>query len=222
MDNLIDNKADTAPITKILMIKMVWCLALSLFWVIFLWGVWDRGVYALGINAFLFWLSALALFFWVLKHEKHYNSRDLVWLIPLGLIALSFSLYENPFIKGVNMLLYPLLFAALFHFGFLSGKEKRDWNLNFIFHFLKRFLVLVTKVNSAVTHYFDFLLPKDQKKKRIFKKIMIGTLLFAALASVLIVPLLSSADAEFSARMELMYDWIGELISETLVYKIIV
>ena len=113
MDNLIDNKADTAPITKILMIKMAWCLALSLFWVIFLWGVWDRGVYALGFNAFLFWLSALALFFWVLKHEKHYNSRDLVWLIPLGLIALSFSLYENPFFLSLTASSFSLIFAII-------------------------------------------------------------------------------------------------------------
>ncbi len=222
MDNNKEERQPRTPLTKTLIIKMAWCLALSLFWVVFLWGFWSRGVYALGANAFVFLFSLLALFLWTLKRKRYYRRTDLVWLVPLGLMALSFLLYDNPFIKIVSIPVYTLLFVAFVNYGFLNGKEERRWDFNFLIHFAKRILSFFTKINEAADHYFDLFLPKDKKKKRILKKIIIGIVLFLAIALTLIVPLLSSADAEFSAKVDIFYGWLNNIVSATLVYRIVV
>jgi len=225
MDNYIrklKNSIGHQSLTKTLIIKMVWCLVLSLFWVIFVWGIWSKGVYALGINAFVFWLFVLALFFWVLNDKKHYCQKDLAWIIPLALMALSFLIYDNPFIKAVNLFVYPLLFTLFINYGFLSNKEKRHWNFNFIFHFLSRVFSFVGKINKSVAHYFDMLLPVSKKKRTIFKKIFIGVGLFLIIALTLIIPLLSSADTVFAGKMKAVYSWINSILSITYIYKAIV
>lgn len=217
-----ENKTPGAPVTKTLLIKMIWCLALSLFWVIFLWGISEREIYALGANAFVFALFTLALFFWVLKKKEYYHAKDLAWLIPLGLVSLSFLLYDNPFIKGVCIPVYPLLCALFFNYGFLSEKEKRSWDFNFISHFLPRLFSFIGKIGPAADYYLELVLPKSNDKKHVIKKIIIGVILFLAISLSVIVPLLSSADAEFSAGVKVFYGWFGNLISATLVYKIVV
>ncbi len=209
-------------LTKNLVIKMISCLLLSLFWVVFIWGIWSKGIYALGINAFLFWIFTLILFIWVLYYKKYYSSKDLVWIMPLILIAFSYLIYDNPFIKAVNALVYPALAALFINYGFLKEKEIRHWDLNFITRIAGRFLLIIKKIGDAFNLYFDMITPKNKRGRGVFRKSLLGTVLFLIIAFTLIIPILSSADTVFAARMEVIYEWIKNVISVTIIYKILV
>ncbi|MFH1427067.1 MAG: DUF4153 domain-containing protein [Patescibacteria group bacterium] len=201
---------------------MVYCISLSLFWVIFIWGIWNKGVYALGINAFVFWFFTLLLFIWVLYYKKYYQSRDLYWITPLFLIAFSFLIYENPFIKVINLFIYPILIALFIIFGFMKEKQKKHWDLNFILHVISRIFSIIVKIGSAFNLYFDLLTPKNKRSKGIIIKIILGVVLFLIIALIFIIPLLSSADTVFAEKVDIIYNWIKETISVSFIYKIII
>ncbi|MFH1822636.1 MAG: DUF4153 domain-containing protein [Patescibacteria group bacterium] len=217
-----EKEKETFKLTKNLIIKMIWCLSLSLFWVIFIWGIWSKGVYALGINAFIFWFFTLLLFIWVLYYKKYYQSKDLYWIIPLLLIAFSFLIYENPFIKVINIFIYPILIALFIIFGFLKEKENRHWDLNFVFNVISRIFSVVVKISSAFNLYFDLITPKNKKSKGIIIKTILGIVLFFIIALIFIIPLLSSADTVFAEKVDVIYNWIKEIISVSFIYKSII
>src|SRR3989344_5654367 len=77
-------------------IEVITSFVLSLFFIIFLWGVWSREVFALGINLTLYLAGVTLFFVYRLKKDKKYVASDLTWIIPLLLLSISFALYENP------------------------------------------------------------------------------------------------------------------------------
>ena len=69
---------------------LLWGICLAVFWVIFLWGFFERGPYALGINAAVFLLLALGLLGNVFPAERPmWSKQQWAWLVPLVLIAVS-------------------------------------------------------------------------------------------------------------------------------------
>ncbi len=202
--------------------RMILCLALGLYWVIFVWGFWDRGPFALGLNAFLFWVFLIMLYLRELLERKSYQPKDLAWLVPLFGIALNFILYENPFIKMVSIPLYPLLIALFFIYGFLHDKHGRVWSWIFLENILKKFAAVFGQLSPAASRYLDLLLPKENKKLHMLKRIIIGIVLFLAVAMLFVIPLLSSADPEFSSRIGQIFSLINQVFSRTLIYKALV
>lgn len=203
-------------------LQMAWCLGLALFWVVFIWSFWERGIFALGLNAFLFLSFSLFLFFWVGYRRKYYNKQDLAWIIPLLLIALSFFIYDNPFLKSISLLVLPALAALFINYGNLADKAKRHWDINFVSHFINRILSFLGKINEAVNLYIALILPKGGKRGRVIAKIVLGLVLFLLIAFVVIIPLLSSADSLFASRIDFLYSWLDEILSTTFVYRTIV
>ena len=106
--------------------EVVTSLILSLFFVVFLWGFWSKDIFALGVNLSLY-LGAVTLFFVSKLHKNaKYSRNDLAWIIPLLLMALSFALYENPFFKPFNMLVFPLALALFYTYSWVDNKRKID------------------------------------------------------------------------------------------------
>ena len=202
--------------------QMAWCLGLSLFWAVFIWGFWEKGVFALGLNAFLFFSFALLLFIRAGYKRKYYDKSDLAWIIPLCLIAFSFLIYDNPFLKGFSLLVMPALAALFINYGNLTDKGKRHWDSNFVQHFISRILSFLTKINKAVNLYIALILPKGVKRGRVIAKIVLGLILFLLIAATLIIPLLSSADSVFAARIDFIYTWLSDILSTTFVYRSVV
>jgi hypothetical protein len=209
------------PINKPLKIKILGSAAISLYWVLFLWGVWERDINALGMNAFLFWTFLIALFFWALRNQGHYIRKDLVWIAPMGLIAVSFFIYDNPFIKVISMLVFPVLGALFINYGFLADKDKRRWNQEFVLHMIARLFSFFGKLNESFAHLLDYLIPKDMKKRSAIIKSLKGIALFLLVSLTVIIPLLSSADAEFAGKMGIFFSFVKNIISETIIYKIV-
>src|SRR3989344_5639071 len=106
-------------------------LLISLFWVLFLWNFWARGVYALGLNASIFLTLLFILFNNLDKNKKLFSRRNVVWLLPIFLIFLSFAVYENPFIKIINIFVLPVLLAIFINFSLTPDNHKAYWSLNF-------------------------------------------------------------------------------------------
>lgn len=138
---------------------MARCLGLALFWVVFIWGFWQNGVFALGLNAFVFFSGALFLFFWTGYKRQYYGKRDLAWIIPLFLIAFSFLLYDNPFLKVFSLLVLPAFGALFINFGNLAAKARRHWDINFVLQLISRILSFLARINEiqlclTATPYF--------------------------------------------------------------------
>lgn len=201
-------------------LNLIWSALISAFWVIFLWNFWDKGIFALGLNAAFFLFSLLALFVFNLYQKISYAKQDLFWLLPIALIILSFALFENPFLKAINLLVLPVLFAVFYNQAFLSNKKTIRWSFKFILKIIERFFSFFKKIGETATSYLGLIIPSDKTKKQTAAKIIGGILLFLLLALTIFIPLLSSADALFASKVQFIYDLFINTISLPVIYKI--
>src|SRR3989344_7827073 len=165
------------------------CAGLAFFCVVFLWGFFDRGPYALGLNAFTFLSLFFGLFLWILHKNGKYTSSDLVWIIPIILIITGFLLYDNPFIKIVSIPILPTLFVLFYSQALLSGKQKTYWGFMFFIQILTRALSLAGQLGESIKVYTN---------KQLIIRVVIGVVIFLVAALLVFLPLLSSADVVFS------------------------
>jgi len=212
----------TEILTKKSIIKLISCAGLSLFWVVFIWNFWDKGIYALGLNAFFFLLLFTGLFIWILHKKGRLFKNDLIWIIPLSLIILSFLIYDNPFLKVVSMLVFPVSFTIFYNYAFLDDKKTRHWDFYFFSKTLARIFSFLSKIGESITSYIELMIPAGKTKRKVIVKIISGIILFLIIALTVFIPLLSSADTVFADKMQVIYDWIKEVFSIPVVYKIII
>src|SRR3989338_11652903 len=203
------------------LLKLLYCAGLALFWVLFLWNVLSRGPYALGVNAATFLFLFLGLFIWALRKDGRYERHDLYWIIPFLLIIASFAIYDNPFIKVVNILVLPVFFALFYNQAHLSDKKSMYWNFGFIIRNSIRALTIFLQLGNAAKTYLACIVPADRTNKRVIVRVIAGVVIFLAIALTIVIPLLSSADIVFSERMRIVTEWFSTLLSTPLVFKII-
>jgi hypothetical protein len=192
----------------------------AIFWVIFLWNFWDKGVYALGFNSTIFAYLLLALFVWVLYRKKHYRRYDLNWLIPLSLLILSYSLYDNPFLKISSLLLIPIIWVLFYNQAFLVDKDKRFWNFSFLNQIVIRFFSVFSEMPDALRSFLKMCSPKTTNKN-VAWRIIFGLLLFIIIAFTIFIPLLSSADAMFAAKLHVIYEAMINVFASVFIYKLL-
>jgi len=193
----------------------------AVFWVVFLWGFWDKGIYTLGFNATVFLLSFFGLFVWTLYKKGYYIFHDLFWIFPMILIALGYSLYDNPFLKTVGLLVLPVMFAVFYNQAFLSDKKRKLWDSQFIVRIVGRLFSFLTKLAPTVKLYVNLIIPAGKTKKHIIIKAIGGVILFLIIALTVFIPLLSSADAVFAGKVQVIYDWFPEMISLSFMYRLL-
>ena len=201
--------------------KPLLSIVLSAFWVSFVWGFWTRGTYALGIN-FAVYLIALILFFVsILKNEGRYQARDLGWIIPLLMLATSFALYENPFFKVFCLIIIPLAFAVFYNFAWIDDKWRARWDFGFLNRITERAFSAFAYIIQSVRLLGGFINIGRGERGNMAKRIGIGMIILF-LALIIIIPLLSSADAEFATKLGSAYDLIKNILSTTAFAKLIV
>jgi len=200
--------------------QLVTSLLIALFWVIFLWHFWDRGIYALGINSSVFLL--LVFLFWGknIKEQQIFSRSNLFWIIPIFFIILGYAIYENPFLKIINIFVLPVIFTIAFNYALLPERKKIHWHLSFFFRlFFSRFFGSLAKVpESGIQH--SRLFYRSDKKRSTVKQVAIGLFLLFVVAGFFVIPLLSAADPDFAGSMSWLSDWITSFISLELVGKI--
>jgi hypothetical protein len=201
--------------------NMAWSLGLSLFWVIFLWGFWQKDVYALGLNAFVFISGGLIFFLRPLIISKRFLKNDWLWLLPLVFIIFSFLIYENPFLKIINLFIVLAAFILFYNFSQIKEKNKLYWNFYFITNIINRALSALAEIGNAVNSYFKLIKINNSQKTQLIKRIILGLILLVIISAVFIIPLLSAADPVFADNLKVIMSWIGQFISKILIIKIL-
>jgi len=90
------------------------------------WNLFSEGVFVFGINTSLFWIGVAFLL--LQTHSVFRLARDWTWLIPIFLIVLSFSLYENPWLKLISFLVLPVAVGVFCAYSQIFDREKYIWN----------------------------------------------------------------------------------------------
>ncbi len=198
-----------------------WSILLSLFFVIFIWGFFSRGIFALGINLSLYLASGMTLFITRLRKSKKYSRTDLAWIIPLFLLSLSFGVYENPFFKIFAMLSFPILASLFYAYSWVEKKNEIDWDTLFVLKIVKHIVSFFVFLKASMLLLFAVVYNKEKAERGVAKRILIGGVLLL-LSLLIIVPLLSSADPIFALKLKPFYDAIINIVSTSIVAKIIV
>ncbi|MDO8468228.1 MAG: DUF4173 domain-containing protein [Candidatus Peribacter sp.] len=194
---------------------------LSLYWILTLWGIWTKDVSALGWNLTVFVVALLCLYTHAGRPERP-GAREYVWLVPLLLIALSFSLYENPYIKAVNMLVLPLLFVSYFIITSTKHHESVAWNRLWIWRMIERGFGFVLQIEPGISTIAHALIPGGKRQSDLIKRIVIGLAILVFVSLILFIPLLSSADAAFAAMMQSVKEFVLNLIELETLFKCVV
>jgi hypothetical protein len=204
-----------------LKVEQLICLIAGWFWVTFLWGFWEKGVYALGLNATLFALLSLAIIGRFSLKESIFAPDNRPWSIPITAMAFSFVLYENPFFEIIQLIAFPV--AILWFVGHartLDGKSI-PWSLVLINKWIFGSLGLVLgAIKDAASRYLETISSALSINKEILARSIKGLLSLIVLW-LIIIPLLSSADPVFAERIEGIWRWIEEIFAKEVIYKII-
>lgn len=203
---------------------LLFALVISTFGVLFLWSFWTSGALTLGINFTLFWIFIILFFLFASKTKI--SSKSLFWLIPVFLIALSFSLWTNTFVRLINIALLPLTF---FIFSIHeTQKEDRDFLWSRFFP-LKLLLSGLLAVRACFLAPFRIALLKNKHleisskgKMPILKEVITGILILVILSTFIIIPLLSSADENFANIFKSLLDYIRDILVIESMMKIFV
>ncbi|MFZ2522623.1 MAG: DUF4153 domain-containing protein [Minisyncoccia bacterium] len=196
-------------------------LFLSLFYIVFLWGMWSREVFALGINLTVYLVLITLFFVWRLREDNKYSTSDLTWIAPLLLIALSFSIYENPFFKLFALLVFPVALSVFYTYAWVEKKKEIDWDTLFISKVVIHILSFLTFLNAGVRLLFSTVYNKEETEAGTVKRVLIGILILS-FSLLIVIPLLSSADPLFASKLKPFYEAITNVLSAEIVAKIIV
>jgi len=194
---------------------------LSLYWVLTMWGIWTKEVYALGWNLTVF-VVALLLLYTHAGQSARPGAREYVWLVPLLLIAFSYSLYENPYVKAVNMLVLPVLFVAYFIITSTKHHERVVWNLAWIRRMVERAFGFVKQIEPSISTITHALIPGGKRQSDLIKRIVIGLGILIFVSLVLFIPLLSSADSAFAEMMQRVQEFVLDVIELETLLKLVV
>jgi len=187
-------------------------ILLSLFWILTMWGIWTVEVHALGWNLTVYVVGLLLLFTHAGRSERP-GMRESVWLVPLLLIALSFALFENPYVKAVNMLVLPLLFASYFIITSTKHHERVVWNSSWIRRMIERALGFVNQIEPSISAILHALIPGGKRRSDLLKRIVIGLAILIFVSLLLFIPLLSNADPAFAEMMQSIEVFVLHLIA---------
>lgn len=220
--DVVEEITNQEQFPKILFYKITVCLGLAFFWIIFLWGFWNKGVYALGFNALVFLSLVILFFLQLLAKNGKYKKSDWSWLIPIIFLVISFFLYDNPFFKLTALFVLPWLLAIFYNYATLNNKTVKYWNFIFIKKILGRVFSFFPFLIKSFEHYVNLIIPKNNSYKNKLIKIIVGLFLLFIIAFTVVIPLLSSADPVFAEKMQAVMQWFNNLISRTVLLKIIV
>ena len=164
------------------------------------WNIWSIGVYAIGWNTTLFWLSVCYLA-WI-NDPSLSMKRDWQWILPIMLTTLSFSLFENLWLKLISCFLLPLVTALFYGYSQIINRKDYYWNVDLINALCNRVTLPLHFIDDA----WETLSPIiknlfGESKSQLGKRIIKGVLILLPIAALVLV-LLSSADQAFSHIIE--------------------
>lgn len=201
--------------------KLVFALLISLFWVIFLWNFWEKDIYALGFNLTIWLLLVLAFLAKCVEKENLWQRKNFILLIPLLLIISSYAIYDNAFIKVMNILIFPVLLTISLNYLFIEKRQEKFWSLTLLVRLIGRILTPLSRLISAGKSLHQILRIKSTKGKTL-RRIILGLAIFLILAMGFVIPLLSSVDTIFAEKLSGIINLFENIISLEITFKIII
>lgn len=199
--------------------RVVWAVAALAFLGVWLhWNFWNYGIYALGFNTTVFLGGVAALL--LVKNSEFDWRADIAWLAPLVLVGVSFSLYENPWLKLISFLLLPIAIGVFFSYGQLSNRREVDWGVGLIRVLFLNTLRPLGKLPAAVGLVRATATVFPREKNALARRVLIGVLCLVPLAA-LVLTLLSSADAVFAGWTENIFGWLLDHLQASLLAKVL-
>ena len=129
--------------------KILTIITFATFAVLGHWNFWSHGVYALGFNTTLFWLC-LGFLLWDNNSLLHLK-KDWVWITPLCLMALSFSLFENPWLKIISCFVLPTATSIFYAYSQLINAKQHFWGFSLLESTIKRSFLPAQHIVSALS-----------------------------------------------------------------------
>ena len=201
-------------------LEAVLSAVLGLYAAFVFWDVWSIGVKGLGFNATIFIYALTALLIVTRTKERPLAYRDLTWIAPSLVIALSFSLYENDFFEPLNCFIFPAVLIWNFvvssnHFWgrLLSAKQAlAEAGIRIL-------SILFASFVPAWTAYISVVSRSSNVDSRTVKRVTQGVCLLIVISAV-VIWLLFSADRVFAFRIWNLGTWIVEVFDTSIFLKI--
>lgn len=164
----------------------------AIFPVLFMWGVFDKWVLALGYNVTIYSLILLLLYLTGIKKQVSFLKKNAIWMIPIMLICISFSLFWNTFIKGINLYLLPLILL----FFFSLWRTEHLWGAQWSFTIIKNTFFRKVSVKQTFQVLWEYL-NAWWNISTVVKKVTLG-LIVVLILNVMIIWTLMTADNYFA------------------------
>ncbi len=189
--NNTNNQTPSKDATAIPNLSIVVALCIGFFVVVFLWWFWQKWTYALWINMSILGILVGYLFLHDKKDVTLFIKENIYWIIPIGILIISFSLYENPVLKSINIFLLPLLIVFFFNYKSIKVEWPDTWNWTFLYKIISR-KVLMEKWQEVIVKNINH----NKQSWEVIKKVAMGISLLIII-NIFILSLLSSADSNF-------------------------
>ena len=164
-------------------VKLAGSLLSSLLWVVFVWGFWDKGLFALGINLAVYFALLAGLFVWELRRHHINIKKQLYWMVPIGMIIASFALYDNPFLKGFSLLVLPVLFTVFYNVSFLKDGEHVFWSGGFVAKLVERCAGFFGMLGQSIRTHLRLVAFSSKRGGKV-QRVVFGLLLFLLISAV--------------------------------------
>lgn len=194
------------------------CL-ISFLTVSFLWGFWTSGYYALGLNATV--ISLMVIYF-ILTYGVSKKINSFSWVFPSVLISLSFFLYENPFIKSINLIAFPLLTCFFIWISKVDSEGKMRWTFLLLEDVLMSLNFYLTAcIPNSFKYLFMLALAKMKLNPKTFVSVLKG-LIPLVLFYFIIIPMLTSADSLFGEKLNDLVFYLSMLFDIAPIYRFVI
>jgi len=182
------------------------------------WNFWSHGIYALGFNTTAFWLG-IAFLLWDNNPNLRWR-QDWVWFVPLLLMALSFSLFENPWLKMVSCVILPAATSIFYAYSQLINARERFWGLQLLTALIKRSLVPLRLIGAAAL-FFRGVIARvfSLQDNHLCKRIISGLMLLIPISAIVLV-LLASADENFSRLLDKAGIHLFDFLNWSIIAKV--
>jgi len=150
----------------------------------------------LGISYPVFICLVIVVFAFIfLKTYGSLEKKAWIWVAPILILSITFSIYSNQILKILNFII--ILYLVIMLSALVSKLNRADWaDLRFLGDFFKRIFLPLRYIHMPFITFFRMTDGKDGKKGRIFTRIAFGLIISIPMLAV-IIWLLSSADIIF-------------------------
>lgn len=176
---------------------------------IFLIAIWHSILFyekTFGISVILFTIPLLIFIYKVLeKKQKIKNKTGLLFIIPILLLSLTYTIFNNSFFNVLNILVITILFTLMYIYTIKPTNKIED--------LLNEIILLLIEPLTKVSQIYNLTIKKwisPTKEKTEIKGIIKSILIVLPIILIIII-LLSSADAVFANLFHFVTDFLENI-----------